>query len=64
MVCRKPRLAAAEPTLNSAIRMAGLESAFRILGLTAFLGNNIQLCIERMGEWKIDIDDKVGPSDL
>ena len=37
MVCRNPRLAAAEPTLKRAIRMAGLVRAFFILGLTVLL---------------------------
>lgn len=36
VVCRKPRLQAAVPTLKRAIRMPGFVRAFRMLGFTAF----------------------------
>ena len=43
VVCRKPRLQAADPTLKSAIRMPGFVSAFLMLGFTEFLESRRRL---------------------
>ena len=43
VVCRKPRLQAADPTLKSAIRMPGFVSAFLMLDFTEFLESRRRL---------------------
>ena len=49
VVCRKPRLQAAEPTLKSAIRIPGFDTAFLMLGFTAFLGSRRRLVFGILG---------------
>ena len=46
VVWRKPRLQAAEPTLKRAIRIPGFDTAFLMLGFTAFLENWRRLIFE------------------